>query len=89
MPQSWFRTESGQSLGCLLPEDGLVLQPGRPPRLLVDVLPPEYDASAWLPELFPLLCPLALGKGAPHRMLTGQEDARCRCTESLRSHKPQ
>ena len=57
MPQSWFHTESGQSLGCLLPEDDLFLQLGRPPRPLVDVLPPEYDANAWLPELVPLYVP--------------------------------
>ena len=56
-PQSWFHTESGQSLD-LRPEDDLVLQLVRPPRPLVDVLPPEYDANAWLPELFPLYVPL-------------------------------
>ena len=46
MPQSWFRTEPGQSLGCLRPEDDLVLQLRGSPGPLVDVLPPEYDANA-------------------------------------------
>ena len=47
-------TESGQSLGCLLPEDDLLLQLRSPPLPLVDVLSPEYDANAWLPEPVPL-----------------------------------
>ena len=90
-PQSWIHTESGQSLGCLLQEDDLLLQLGRPPLPLVDV----GGASSWIrrkrmvAKARSALCPLAVGRGAPDRMRAGQEDVRCLCTESLRSHKPQ